>query len=337
MERYRRKFLVAGLCCSCVFFTACAKAQSETGALPATEIAEVTEDGKIENMETERSESVVLQTEDVEKETEKEQETEVQKELTEEEKLEIKYKLFHYENYVQGEDTSGWTEQDYKMERQIVEDILEREFYQVWQQKNEDMAEGNMQFKIDAFAIDERDYGLLWYDWVSEEPSFGYYFLDSPEETYTAKITHIPAFYEIEVYDMFELYLESSQSYFVNYTNEKLAECNEKLDEYYRQRASGFTKEEVYAVAQQDLKDRINSQMNWSERMIFAASRTWTFDPVENISYVYDPASRMHSLQFTVRILEYMGVGESICKTVSMQYLEDENGALSFFSMDVIG
>lgn len=335
MNKYRRKFLVLGLCFSGVFLTACAELQTETGSLPATEIAEATEDGKMETWETERRESIILETEE-EGETERERETEVQKELTEEEKREIKYKLFEYGSYVQGEDTSGWTEQDYKQEQQIIEDTLEREFYQVWHQRNGDIVEDNMQFIIDAFTIDERDYGLLWYDWVSEEPSFGYYFLDNPEKAYTAKITHSPAFYEIEVYDIFELYLESSQSYFANYTNEKLAECNEKLNEYYQKRASNYTKEEVYAVAQQDLKDAMNSQMDFGERMIFAVSMTWTFDPVDSISYGYDPASRVHVLQFTVKMSEYMGVGESMSQTVSMKYVEDENGTLTLFTMDSI-
>lgn len=326
MYRDKNRILAIGFfCCVSAVLTACSGTQTQT---------------EIYNSEVEDSEAVFVETEEGDfVETEEIfEETEAVKELTEEEKLEIKYENFDYESYVQG-DISGWTKQDYKTVQDAVEELMSTEFYQIWYAEDGDLIDESQQYEADKFTMFGREYGILWCDWGAEETLFGYYFLDDPEEVYTARIIHGNLYNEIGVYDLFELYLESSQAYYSNYTNDKRMACDEELNAYYDMihqqelaAASVYTKEEVYARAQQDLKNSIYGEMNIFDMIGSMAAITWNFESSDSIYYIYDSANRVHGLEFTVRLSEYMGLGDSISQRMYMEYREDESGGLTLIT-----
>jgi hypothetical protein len=91
-----------------------------------------------------------------------------------------------------------------------------------------------------------------------------------------------------------------------------------------------YTEEEVYAQAQQDVKDVIYSSLTSKsifDAVGFAATYTWIFDPVDSIQYNYDASTKTHTLVFYVSLSEY-GLSVKDTERMVAQYMESDDGGL---------
>ena len=69
--------------------------------------------------------------------------------------------------------------------------------------------------------------------------------------------------------------------------------------------------------------------MNIFDQVGYAVSVSWDFESLDTIQYAYNPDTNIHSLEFSVHLSEYKGLGGMITERLFMQYYEEENGSLT--------
>lgn len=249
-----------------------------------------------------------------------------------------KYKKLDYDS------VSGWlceggvkkTEEELRNE---IEGLVEYDLYRKWYYTTADGQEKSME--INAETIDGRAYGVLNYyqELIIENGEIAtgidFYYTDSPEEIHRTTLY-------CDAVNCRRLNIDGTGYTDLDAMSHQYA--YQQLQKAYEEsRKSKYTKEQMYARAQEDLKNSVYEQVGASSKndglfgaiegifntMGMIGTCTWSFESVDTIKYTYDKESRIHVLEFTVTLSEYMGMGKTQTERKAMAYREDENGNLS--------
>ena len=184
---------------------------------------------------------------------------------------------------------------------------------------------------IDKFKVGGREYGLLNYYEDPTMPEFDIYYDGNKDDVHRVSVLYDNAFFDVT--DDCLLTMTIDDVLYRNYDSITGEYYDHLQQEAWEAAQPAHTKEEVYAIAKQDVKNAVYGQMNIFDQVGYAVSVSWDFESLDTIQYAYNPDTNIHSLEFSVHLSEYKGLGGMITERLFMQYYEEENGSLTKTAM----
>jgi tetratricopeptide (TPR) repeat protein len=230
----------------------------------------------------------------------------------------LKYADFDYDNFYTSdiEDISAMSHEDII---EYVEKTIEP-MYTKWYYYDDTGEEKEL--VIDKFHIGDKEYGVSLYSSPGHYKEFEIYYMDDENTKYSVGFTRNMTYGDVtdEVLYIMSIGEQDYRSY-DTMSAENYAHLQEEAQPQY-------TIDEVYAQAQQDVKDEIYSQLssdNIFDAIGFAATYTWNFESSDTIKYEYDSSTKTHVIEFTVSLSEY-GLNTVLRQRMQAAYMESDYG-----------
>lgn len=232
-----------------------------------------------------------------------------------------KYEYFDFQSCFPEETGQGNVRRDETVQRmESCMDIL----YGTWYCRDDSIEETSI--VIDKYSMDGKSYCLLAYYGDPAAPEFDICYVGDQDDLHHISVLNDNTFYDVT--DEILLAMSVDGQSYRNYDAMAGEYYSHLQEEAFEAAQPVHTKEEVYALAKQDVKDAVYGQMNFFDQVGYAVSISWDFEDIDTIQYSYDASAKVHTLGFSVYLSEYQGIGGRMSQRMMAQYYEGDDGGL---------